>query len=216
MYNSPIYRILTGIGKVFALMRLEKVFAFFYSIWAKVYTGYKSIGFKAFGCSSIEPLTTEIVGKKHITVGDGSCLGKGIVLTAMDDFKGQCYDPTISIGDNVSIGDYSHITAIDRIIIKSGVLTGQFVTITDNSHGLSDFTDTDTAPTFRKLSSKGPILIEENVWIGEKASIMPGVNIGRGSVVAANAVVTKDVPPNTLVAGVPAKIIKQFKKMNNE
>lgn len=205
-----LFSILKGIGKCMAILRLELLNKLFYSIWAKIYTGYKSFGFGAFGRSTIEPLTTEIVGKNHITVGDGSCLGKGIVLTAMVVFKGHRYDPSIIIGDNVSIGDYSHITAIDRIIIKNGVLTGQFVTITDNSHGLSDLSDTDTAPTYRGLTSKGVVVIEENVWIGEKASIMPGVTIGRGSVVAANAVVTKDVPPYCMVAGVPARIIKQI------
>lgn len=213
MYNRLIYRILTGVGKAFAFMCLEKVNALFYSVWAKIYTGYKSFGFKSFGKSSIEPFTTEIVGKKNISIGNDSCLGKGIVMTAVENFKGQCYNPTIIVGDNVSIGNYSHITAIDRIIIRDGVLTGQFVTITDNSHGIPDLSDANTAPTFRNLSSKGPVIIEENVWIGEKASIMPGVTVGRGSVVAANAVVTKDVPPYSLVAGVPAKIIKQIKTM---
>ena len=57
---------------------------------------------------------------------------------------------------------------------------------------------------------KGAVIIEDNVWMGDKVSIMPGVRIGKGSVVAANAVVTRDVPDNTVVGGVPAKIIKQI------
>lgn len=58
------------------------------------------------------------------------------------------------------------------------------------------------------LISKGPVVIEDNVWIGEHACIMPGTTIGKGSIVGANAVVTKDVPPYSLVGGVPAKLIK--------
>lgn len=210
-----VYNILTGLGKLFGLIGLEQLNGLFYSIWAKIYTGYKSVGFKSFGQSHIEPTIIELIGRKHISIGNGSCLGRGIVLTAVDNFKGQRFSPSITIGDNVSIGDFSHITAIDKITIGNGVLTGQFVTITDNSHGASNLLDADIAPTYRELFSKGPVNIEENVWIGEKASIMPGVTIGKGAVVAANAVVTKDVPPYTLVAGVPAKIIKQVKLDNN-
>ena len=55
------------------------------------------------------------------------------------------------------------------------------------------------------------MVIEDNVWIGEKASIMPGVHIGKGAIIAANSVVTHDVPAYAVVAGIPAKVIKQFK-----
>ncbi|MBR4243334.1 MAG: hypothetical protein IKR98_05525 [Bacteroidaceae bacterium] len=68
----------------------------------------------------------------------------------------------------------------------------------------------DTPANLRPIVSKGPVVIEDNVWIGEMACIMPGVTIGRGAIVGANAVVTHDVPPYTLVAGNPARIIKQI------
>ena len=57
---------------------------------------------------------------------------------------------------------------------------------------------------------KCPVVIEDNVWIGEKASIMPGVHIGKGAIIAANSVVTHDVPAYAVVAGTPAKVIKQL------
>ena len=63
---------------------------------------------------------------------------------------------------------------------------------------------------FYPLYRKGPVVIEDNVWIGEKASIMPGVHIGKGAIIAANSVVTHDVPAYAVVAGVPAKIVKQL------
>ena len=204
-----IYKIIRTIGGLFFIFNFLRVDKIIYFIWSKFYTGYKSVSFKYFGCSSFRPRVTEIWGEKYIEVGDKVSLGKGISLTATDNFKGQVYMPSIVIGSNVSIGDYSHISAINKIVIKDGVLTGKYVTIVDNSHGLADMSESDIAPTFRKLSSKGPVIIEENVWIGEKASIMPGVTVGKGSIVAANAVVTKNVPPYSLVAGVPAKIIKQ-------
>jgi acetyltransferase-like isoleucine patch superfamily enzyme len=63
-------------------------------------------------------------------------------------------------------------------------------------------------PINRPLISKGPVIIEDNVWIGEGVCITPNVRIGKNAIVGANAVVTKDVPPNTVVAGVPARVIK--------
>ena len=63
-------------------------------------------------------------------------------------------------------------------------------------------------PNLRSLSSKGPVIIEDNVWIGTKASIMPGVRIGKGAIIAANSVVTHDIPPYCVAAGIPAKVIK--------
>lgn len=67
------------------------------------------------------------------------------------------------------------------------------------------------APNKRPLYCKGPVIIGNNVWIGEKASIMPGVTIGDGVIIAANSVVTKDIPSYSLAAGIPAKIIKSVK-----
>ena len=65
-------------------------------------------------------------------------------------------------------------------------------------------------PLKRPIVSKGPVRIGDNVWIGDKATILPNVSIGNGAIIAANAVVTKDVPPYSVAAGNPAKIIKTF------
>ena len=61
------------------------------------------------------------------------------------------------------------------------------------------------------MYSKGPVIIQDNVWIGEKATILPGVTIGEGAIIGANSVVTKDVPAKSLVVGCPAKIVKTLK-----
>jgi acetyltransferase-like isoleucine patch superfamily enzyme len=87
---------------------------------------------------------------------------------------------------------------------------GRKVFITDNSHGSFTREQLDIRPNYRPLISKGPVIIEENVWIGEMVCIMPGVTIGRGSIIGANAVVTKSIPPYSIAAGVPAKVIKQL------
>lgn len=82
------------------------------------------------------------------------------------------------------------------------------VTITDNSHGYITKNETHTPPLKRPLYSKGPVIIGKNVWVGDKATILPNVNIGDGAIIGANAVVTKDVPPYSVAVGNPAKIVK--------
>ena len=85
------------------------------------------------------------------------------------------------------------------------------VIISDNSHGHIILEEKDIRPVDRPLCSKGEVVIGDNVWIGDKVAILQGVHIGDGAIIAANAVVTKDVPANSVAAGVPAKIIKEIK-----
>lgn len=115
------------------------------------------------------------------------------------------------IGDNCNFGEFNHITCLNRIIIGNGVLTGRFVLITENSHGRTNGEDIGLPPEQRCIVSKGAVIIGNNVWIGDKVSIMPNVTIGEGAIIAANAVVTHNVPPYTLVAGCPAKVMKKIK-----
>ena len=116
-------------------------------------------------------------------------------------------EPNLSIGNNCSFVAYNHITCANKITIGDSLLTGKWVTITDNSHGETDKVTLGMRPQKRPITSKGPVVIGNNVWIGDKATILPGVSIGDGAVIAANAVVTKDVPPYAIVGGVPAKVI---------
>lgn len=152
-----------------------------------------------------------INGNECIIIGRDTCFGKQIVLTAWPVYvpNGDRFQPQIEIGKGCNFGDYNHITCIDRIFIGDYVLTGRWVTISDNGHGDTDFDTLQQHPIERHLTSKGPVIIGDNVWIGDKATILAGVSIGEGSVIAANAVVTKNVPPYCVVAGNPAKIIKQ-------
>ena len=143
-----------------------------------------------------------------ISIGEGSYFCHHVVLTAWCKYQEQIFSPEIVIGKNAHIGEYTHITAINKIQIGDNLLTGRWVTITDNSHGEIDYESMKTAPIMRPLQSKGPVIIGDNVWIGDKATILPHVTIGDGSVIAANAVVTKDVPAYSVVAGNPAKVIK--------
>lgn len=177
-----------------------------------LYTGWVSREFKAFGKNSaIHPSFSLLKGAKYISIGENCSIGKNVQLTAWDRYQEQNFCPQIVIGNNCYVNDDSHITAINSIRLGNNVLMGKKVLITDNAHGASSPEILDMAPNVRPLYCKGPVEIDDNVWIGEKVSIMPGVHIGKGAIIAANAVVTKDVPPYSVAAGVPASIVKVLK-----
>ena len=110
----------------------------------------------------------------------------------------------IIIGDHTRIG--LHNTIIGPVTIGCHVNLAQGITVTALNH---NFEASDKRIDEQGVSTT-PITIEDDIWIGANAVILPGVTIGNHSVVAAGAVVTKNVPPHSLVAGVPAKIIKQI------
>lgn len=151
-----------------------------------------------------------------ITVGDDTAFGEMVYLTAWDSFQCvidgkpfiQKFSPSIVIGKNCHFGIQNHITSVNSVTIGDNLLTGKWVTITDNSHGGMLMSEQQMAPLQRPICSKGPVRIGNNVWIGDKATILPNVTIGDGAVIAANAVVTKDVPEYSVAAGNPAKIVK--------
>lgn len=110
----------------------------------------------------------------------------------------------VIIGDHTRIG--LHNTIIGPVAIGNHVNLAQGITVTALNH---NFDDSDKRIDEQGVSTT-PVVIEDDIWIGANAVILPGVTIGHHSVVAAGAVVTKNVPPHSLVAGVPAKIIKQI------
>lgn len=108
----------------------------------------------------------------------------------------------ITIGKNVFINSGCHFQDQGGITISDGVLIGHHVVLATLNH--------DFSPEKRSTLHPAPIVIGKNVWIGSNATVVPGVTIGNGSIVAAGAVVTKNVPENVVVGGVPAKIIKRL------
>lgn len=156
------------------------------------------------------PCTLQGGGLKSIHIGDDTMIQSHAVLESWKQFGKQEFSPVIHIGSRCKIGEYNHITACNRIIIGDGLLTGRFVLITDNSHGSLSLEESPLRPIDRPLVSKGEIVIGDNVWIGDKATILAGVHIGDNVIIGANAVVTKDIPSNSVAAGIPAQVIKQL------
>lgn len=178
-----------------------------------IYTGFLKRKFACFGKNSVIGYkAVAIEGLRYIHVGDNVELDKGIRLTAWGNYMNEAKTPEIRIGDNCHIGAMSHVTACNYIRIGKNLLTGTNVLITDNAHGGFNLDELNVHPQERNLVSKGGVSIGDNVWIGSNACIMSNVTIGDGAIVGANSVVTKDVPPYSIVAGAPAKIIRQVSK----
>jgi acetyltransferase-like isoleucine patch superfamily enzyme len=110
------------------------------------------------------------------------------------------FGQSIRLGKNVFINHACSFLDIGGIIIEDDVQIGPRVNITSENHPLD--------PADRKTLIPEPVIIRRNAWIGAAATILPGVTIGENAIVAAGAVVSKDVAANTVVAGVPAKVIK--------
>lgn len=106
----------------------------------------------------------------------------------------------IRLGKNVFINHTCSFLDIGGITIEDDVQIGPSVKITSENHPLD--------PAGRKTVLLKPVVIKRNAWIGAGATILPGVTVGENAVVAAGAVVSRDVPPNTVVAGIPAKVVK--------
>jgi len=176
----------------------------------KLYTFWISSNIHKIGKSSIIGCGSNVLGGKNIEIGDHTSIGKGGALLCWEQRLDEKFSPKIIIGDRCSIGEYCLITSTNSITIGSGVLTGRYVTITDNSHGKPLDKDMNIPPGDRRIYSNGPVFIEDNVWIGDKVSIMAGVHIGKGAIIAAHAVVTKNIPAYSLAGGVPAKVIKSL------
>ena len=156
-------------------------------------------------------LVTNTGGKDQITLGNhGCCFGS---------FQALC-GGKISVGDHFYIGSGTCIQSKEEVKIGDQVIISNNVLIVDNNnHPVSAKARSelslcknymkDEKWTWKYAESK-PVVIEDNVWICRNAVIMKGVKVGRGAIIALGAIVTHDVPPYTVVAGNPAKVVKQI------
>lgn len=119
---------------------------------------------------------------------------------------------SLIIGRDVEINDFVHISAGEKVSIGDNVLIASKVFISDINHGRYNGFNQDSPnlpPNDRELSTN-PVFIYDNVWIGEGVCVMPGVTIGKGCIIGALSVVTKDIPDYTIAVGTPAIPIKKF------
>lgn len=150
----------------------------------------------------------QIDGPKNIYIGKGSRVGIDAWIGAFESYGKQNFKPSIVIGDDVMIGNYSCITAIDNVTIEKGCLLSEYVYISDHGHGINpEFYE---SPSTQDLNSKGSVIIGENSFLGFRVCILPGVKLGKHCVVGANSVVTKSFPDYSMIGGIPARLLKKY------
>lgn len=182
---------------------LEKITNFISFVYTKIfYTNARLIRLPIF-----------IRGREYLSFEEGFTTGYNCRIEMFNiDKKNRT--KKIVIGRNCKIGDYVHLSSCENITIGDNVLIGSKVLITDNNHGdysndPNKASNPSISPDSREISVKS-VTIGNNVWIGDNVCILPGVNIGDGCVIGANSVVTKDIANDSIVVGMPAKVIKIY------
>ncbi|MFC2170840.1 acyltransferase [Calditrichota bacterium] len=133
-------------------------------------------------------------------------IGDHTVLSRYSHFLLTKPEPVLEIGEQVGIGRYCQILVKHKVVIGDYTRMGTFVMIRDHLHHEFQADDEKVIDT---KSDWAPVIIGKNVWIGGYSSIFPGVTIGDNAVVSTYSMVTKDVPPGTVVAGQPARVVRK-------
>lgn len=163
-------------------------------------------GFKKFGRGSIIKYPAKIWNKQYIEIGKDIFIAENSFL-AITKNDSKYKNPVFKVGDNVCIGSNFFVACINEVVIEDNVLISDRVFISDHIH---DYSDISVPIILQKLIPKGKVLIRNGAFIGINAVIMPGVTIGKNSVIGASSVVVEDVSDYCVVTGNPAKIIKQY------
>jgi len=206
--RKMLYKLIDLISKLISKVISLKIIRLFGYTRNRIYSDILKQGFYVAGENFRIDYPANILGEKYISVGKNFTSFARLRLESYDRHLDNVYTPAIIIGDNVSINFDCHIGCVNRIVIGNNVLFASKIFITDHMHGEITAEALKIPPALREVVSKGPVIIEDNVWIGEGVAIMPNLTIGKNSIIGANSVVTSTIPPNSVAAGIPARVIK--------
>ena len=172
--------------------------------WSWLYTRLIRRSFARFGVRSkvFPPFRT--AGTEGIHIGDNVWIAPGGWIQTVPEYAGVRHAARLLIGDHCQIGRSVHITAARSVTIGNGVLVADRVFISDSNHGFAD----PGRPIFdQPLTDLGDVAIGDHTWLGENVCVLAGVRIGRHCVIGCNAVVTRDIPDESIAVGIPARVI---------
>lgn len=164
-------------------------------------------------------LPRRIHGAEFMTVGNDVWIGPNSMLMAITNYPSaimqpktnqqnrQYFHPKIFIGDCVSATGGLQIAAMSNITVESHVMFATNINITDGLHG---FEHTHEPYKYQSMFRIAPVTIKHGCWIGQNTVIMPGVTIGEMSIIGANSVVSRNIPPYSIAVGSPARVIKKW------
>ncbi|SHI77299.1 transferase hexapeptide (six repeat-containing protein) [Cruoricaptor ignavus] len=169
----------------------------------------RDLGFKSVGNNFSLRKDYCISGAENISIGHNFHAMARLRMEAVQSWMGEKFEPQITIGNDVTFNSDVQIQCINKVEIGNNCLFAGRIFVSDHDHGNTDYQSLQIPPSERNLVSKGAVIIEDNVWIGQGVVILSGVRIGKNAVIASNAVVTKDIPAYSVAGGIPAKIIKE-------
>jgi acetyltransferase-like isoleucine patch superfamily enzyme len=143
------------------------------------------------------------LGKNSLVIGHNSTIGVFSRVVVSSGY--QNLGEYIFIGNNVGVGGYSNIGGSGGVKIGDNTIIGPYFSAHPENHNF-DYID---IPIRLQGTTRKPINIEENCWLGAKVTVLAGVTIGKGSIIGAGAVVTKDIPANSIALGAPAVVVKK-------
>lgn len=159
-------------------------------------------------CSNIDSFAGlhfqgKLVNPQFMKIGSNIAIGKGFILHCFHTEKTK---PQLVIGDNFWARDNLTIFCAEKVVIGKDVTLAKDIFISDENHGINPMTD-----SYRKnpLETK-EVVIGDGCWLGEKVCVLPGVCIGKKTIIGAGSVVTKDIPEYCIAAGNPCKVIKMW------
>ena len=183
------------------------LFLLFRSFKIRLFRLFYKSKFKSFGTKSGIYSHLKIDGFENISIGNNVSVAYKTWLAAVPHTgAAKC---ELIIGDGTSIGNFNHIYATKSIVIGNNVLTADKVYISDNLHSYENV----LLPIMKQpIKQIATVVIGDGCWLGENVCVI-GASVGKNSVIGANSVVTKDIPDNCLVVGVPAFIKKELPKL---
>lgn len=182
-----------------------------FNLLLQLYTFFLKKKFSSFGNGSIIKPFLNSSNEQYISIGNNVNIGSFCRITVSTEFGGYKVRSKnkmrLKIGNHVDIGNNSFISANNNIKIGNHVIMAPYVFITDHDHGFLEVTKNLHE---QPLTENGHVTIADNVFLGTKCSILKNVTIDEHAIIAANALVTKDVPAYSIAAGNPAHVIKTY------
>jgi acetyltransferase-like isoleucine patch superfamily enzyme len=164
-----------------------------------LFTRAVTSSFAQLGTGSHIALPIQVEGAERISIGSGVFIGPGSWLVAGEP------GALLEIGDGTGMSGYCVLSAIEHVRVGRNVLFGRNVHVADHRHGI---TARGVPVRQQPLEDRRPVTIEDGCWLGQNVVVLPGVTVGAGAVVGANSVVREDVPPRSVAAGTPARVVR--------
>jgi acetyltransferase-like isoleucine patch superfamily enzyme len=169
--------------------------------------------FAKFGKRSLIVQPRGILAPHRIEIGDGVLIHERAMFSVVENYNGRRHEPHLRIGSGTNIGAGIWFSCVGTIEIGENNLMGHNILIADSYH---EYQDPDTPIIQQPMAEPEPVMIGPGCIVGPHAAILAGVTIGANTFIAANAVVTKSVPPNSVVVGNPARVIRYYDRERAE